>query len=326
MTTATVTSDLGYRPNFGDRKACFAHYHLKVEEYGLWAHARQLAHDSGIFYFDGRKIAERFGETGKNTIYRIGKNLVRKGWLVVVRKPKRLKNGMFSPAQYRPVSHEEWAARHPGACLEIQAAPDITSPGIRTGEDDTSPGNGNDLSWNQERPVLESGHNIKGLNKKGECKGNPESSTCSVQEPHTPITNSKAKAHRMAEKNEDEIEPDQTSIPDHQSQNQCVVAAPDEDAILARVWDYYLAATGKDPKLNTLTAVRRRLGKARLRECRKKTANPENAEKLMCCAIDALAKSDWHMGRDPKTHGQCYNEWESNLFKSYETMERHWNR
>jgi hypothetical protein len=225
MTTATVTSDLGYRPNFGESTACFAHYHLKVEEYGLWAHARQLAHDSGIFYFDGRKIAERFGETGKNTIYRIGKNLIRKGWLVVVRKPKRLKNGMFSPGQYRPVSHEEWAARHPGACLEIQAARDVTSPGMGTGEDHTSPGNGNDLSRNQERPVLESGHNIKGLNRKGECKENPESSTSRVQEPLTPITNSKAKAH--ADGRDDGIKPEhQTSIPIHQNQNQCVAAAP----------------------------------------------------------------------------------------------------
>jgi hypothetical protein len=57
----------------------------------------------------------------------------------------------------------------------------------------------------------------------------------------------------------------------------------------------------------------------------KKTANPENAEKLMRATIDALAKSDWHMGRDPKTNGQRYNDWESNLFESYETMERLWN-
>jgi hypothetical protein len=79
MTTATVTSDLGYRPHqIGDNKACFAHHHLTMEEYGLWTHARQLAHDSGIFYFDGRKIAQRFGETGKNAAYRVGKNLIRK--------------------------------------------------------------------------------------------------------------------------------------------------------------------------------------------------------------------------------------------------------
>jgi len=79
--------------------------------------------------------------------------------------------------------------------------------------------------------------------------------------------------------------------------------------------------------LNTLTAVRRKLGKVRLRECLLKTgSNCEKAEKLMCITIDALATSDWHMGRDPKTNGQRYNDWERNLFKSYETMERLWNR
>jgi hypothetical protein len=187
--------------NPGANKTCFAHYHLTPEEYGLWTHARQLSHESAIFYFDGRKIANRFAKTGKNTIYRIGNNLIRKGWFVIVRKSKRLKNGMFSPGQYRPASHEEWAAKHRGECtgLEIDTTIDSTSPGIGTGEDGTSPGIGNDLSQNQERPVLEPGHNIKGLNIKGECKGEPT---------HTPVLDSNQHAE-----DEEEIDPSPASHP-----------------------------------------------------------------------------------------------------------------
>jgi hypothetical protein len=168
---------------------------------------------------------------------------------------------------------------------------------------------------------------MKGLNIKGECEEETDTHTCSLED--------------TMEEKEAEVKPDQTSDPQPSKNNitpnrpvkssKDMVApdappAPDEDAILSRVWARYLAATGKNPKINTLTPARRKLGKARLSECLKKTTNPENAEKLMCAAIDALAKSDWNMGRDPKTNGQCYNDWERNLFKSYETMERLWNR
>jgi hypothetical protein len=104
-------------------------------------------------------------------------------------------------------------------------------------------------------------------------------------------------------------------------------AAPaDENAILDRVWDYYIATTGKDPVINTFTSRRRKLGKTRLHECLAKTKNNyDKAEQLIKLAIDGIALSDWHMGRDPKTNGQGYCDWELNIFKSYETMERLWN-
>jgi hypothetical protein len=347
-TTTVTTDDVGYSPQIISNKTCFAHRHLTVEEYGLWTHARQLAHESGIFYFDGRKIAQRFGETGKNTIYRIGKNLIRKGWLVILRKPKRLKNGMFSPGQYRPVSHEEWAAKHPGACLEFQTGTADTSPGIGTGEDGTSPGIENDLSQNRERPVLESGHNSKGVNIKGECEEETDTHTSSLRntvEGNEEEVKTKQTSDSLPSKNNTlagkarEIKPDQTSLPppskttsapNHPVQSSKITVAappaPDEDAIIAHVWAHYLGATGRDPMLNTLTPARRKLGKVRLHECLLKVGGKyENAEKLMCFAIDALTRSDWHMGRDPKTHGKSYNDWERNIFKSYETMERLWN-
>jgi hypothetical protein len=53
--------------------------------------------------------------------------------------------------------------------------------------------------------------------------------------------------------------------------------------------------------------------------------NIANAISLMKVAISGLVASDWHMGRDPKTNGKRYLEWEENLFNSYEQMERWWN-
>ena len=37
--------------------------------------------------------------------------------------------------------------------------------------------------------------------------------------------------------------------------------------------------------------------------------------------IDRMASSDFYMGRDPKTHGKSYNDWEY-LFRSTEQMEK----
>jgi hypothetical protein len=224
MATATPHGDLCspavYRP--GDRKTCFAHYHLTVEEYGLWTHARQLAHESGIFYFDGRKIAQRFGKTGKNTIYRIGNNLIRKGWFVIIRRSKRLKNGMFSPGEYRPLSHEEWVARYPGTCLESNTPIESTSPETGTGEDVTSPGNGIDLSRNRERPVLESGHNVKGLNRKGEYNG----------EGDTPSLDSKSHADEEKDRSRVRASSKKAPSPKHPVKSSKVMSAAQDVARL----------------------------------------------------------------------------------------------
>jgi hypothetical protein len=136
---------------------CFAHYHMTIDEYGLWTHAREVSHESKVFYFDGRKIAARFAGTGKDRPYRIGKRLVRKGWFSVLRTPKRLKNGMFAPGEYYPLSHDEWINKNGTdfcfACPQTATGGDVTSPQIA-----------NDQSSNCERPVAKRGHNLKGLN------------------------------------------------------------------------------------------------------------------------------------------------------------------
>jgi hypothetical protein len=91
------------------------------------------------------------------------------------------------------------------------------------------------------------------------------------------------------------------------------------------VWNYYLEATHRNPRRNKFTAIKRRIGIVRLRECMAKTnGNRESAVKLMKGAIDALSRSSFHMGSDEKSDGKKYNDWK-HVFGTYETMEGWWN-
>jgi hypothetical protein len=102
---------------------------------------------------------------------------------------------------------------------------------------------------------------------------------------------------------------------------------PDLSSPLGEVWNYYLTMTNRSPKMNTFTVIRKRKGLARLKECLAKTGgNVENAVKLMKIAIDKIAASDFHMGRDQKTDGKKYNDWENNVFRSLEQMEGWWQK
>jgi hypothetical protein len=93
------------------------------------------------------------------------------------------------------------------------------------------------------------------------------------------------------------------------------------------VFAYYLEKAGRDSKLYEFTPLRQNKGMARLKECLRKTGNNRDAAAgLMKVAVNALVASDWNMGRDPKTSGKKYCEWESHLFGSYEQMEKWWNR
>jgi hypothetical protein len=125
---------------------------------------------------------------------------------------------------------------------------------------------------------------------------------------------------KIEEKREDKTEkpPPKSLLPDD---------GPDLSLALDEVWEHYLTATDRAPKLNTFTTIRRKSGLARLKECLAKTGdNLPNAVSLMKIAIDKLAASDFHMGRDPKTNGVKYNSWENNVFRSTEQMEGWWQR
>jgi helix-turn-helix protein len=101
---------------------------------------------------------------------------------------------------------------------------------------------------------------------------------------------------------------------------------PDLLAHLQTVWTHYLEKTERNPKTYEFTSIRKKKGMARLRECLKKTGGDiGKAVELMKLATTKLAASDFHMGRDTKTGGKRYCEFEQHLFKSYEQMERWWN-
>jgi hypothetical protein len=106
-------------------------------------------------------------------------------------------------------------------------------------------------------------------------------------------------------------------------------AKPDAALVetLEDVWAFYMEEIERNPQTYGFTTIRKRKGMARLRECLKKTGDDlDKAVGLMKLAIERLVASDWHMGRDPKSNGKKYCDWESHLFKSYEQMEKWWNQ
>ena len=97
-----------------------------------------------------------------------------------------------------------------------------------------------------------------------------------------------------------------------------------EPILRERVCPYYINKVGKLPKLCSWTANRQRMAILCFREALRLTKskwNVEQAIQLMLQAIDNLAASDFHMGRDPKTRGASYNEWE-NVFGTFEKFKK----
>src|SRR5260370_18166258 len=117
-------------------KKCFANRHMTPEEYALWDVSRQLSHQTGTLYFDGRAMAEQFEGTSKSRIYRLAKRLLDKGWYELIAPSVRDKRtGLFSSTQYRVLSADEWAVRHPHVCAVAESSPQnrtATSPQNRT--------------------------------------------------------------------------------------------------------------------------------------------------------------------------------------------------
>lgn len=90
-----------------------------------------------------------------------------------------------------------------------------------------------------------------------------------------------------------------------------------------RVFEHYIAKTGRLPAMYLLTPLREKKGMARLTDCLKITGGDlEAATELMVLAVDRLCESDWHMGRNPRTEGKKYNSWEDQLFGSAERLDK----
>jgi hypothetical protein len=91
------------------------------------------------------------------------------------------------------------------------------------------------------------------------------------------------------------------------------------DAVV-RVWEHYVLKLNKNPKLFAFTALRKRKGLARFRECLAKTnGDAAKAEGLLKLAVDALAASAFHRGDNDRA--TKYDSWEAHLFPSQEKLE-----
>lgn len=95
---------------------CFEHRHMRFDEYGLYCYAKTVSNKSGIFYFDGRSVADCFSGHTKTAAYRVFNNLVEKGWFEVIKKGGRNDSGEYEATQVRVLAHAEWAINHTDEC------------------------------------------------------------------------------------------------------------------------------------------------------------------------------------------------------------------
>lgn len=128
---------------------------MTPEQYGLWTYAREVSHESGIFYA-GRNVGKQFNGTGKDSVYRIIKRLVKDGWFRLLRKSTRNRaTGLWRPAEYYPLSVEEWAKKHPKQLRKpINVSDELdTCLENETGDESDLSGISTDLSGNPDNPV-----------------------------------------------------------------------------------------------------------------------------------------------------------------------------
>lgn len=96
-----------------------------------------------------------------------------------------------------------------------------------------------------------------------------------------------------------------------------------KEQAVEEVFAYYLDKVGRTKSIYSLTESRRKKGLARLDEALTMTEQDLcRAVELMKTAVDELCYSDWHMGRDPKSTGRGYFEWEDHLFRSQEQFQK----
>lgn len=95
---------------------CFEHNHMRFDEFGLYCYAKAVSSKSGIFFFDGRSVAECFRGHTKTAAYRVFNGLVEKGWFEVIRKGGRNEAGEYEATHVRVLTHVEWAMTHAHGC------------------------------------------------------------------------------------------------------------------------------------------------------------------------------------------------------------------
>jgi hypothetical protein len=113
------------------KATCFAHQHMTPAEYGFWQLCRDLSFKTGILYFDGRNMVNRFAGTRRNGLskdyfYGMADTLTTKKWFELVTERKRGAGGRYTPSIYRVLSHEQFVSKHGAAhCTD---APEDDSP------------------------------------------------------------------------------------------------------------------------------------------------------------------------------------------------------
>ena len=149
---------------------CYAHQHLRPQEFGLYEVCLRLTSGGKkTLFFDGRSIARMFRGASRSSIYRYRDCLIADGWLKPLNllangRTPRKPNGQNAPTEYHIVSHAEWVVGH-GTQKCIQSRPwDRPSPADETGpvpkNEEASPKIKESQSQNSEKPVPPAGHNL----------------------------------------------------------------------------------------------------------------------------------------------------------------------
>jgi hypothetical protein len=122
-------------------RVCHANMHMTPLEYGFWNVMREItAKDKYILDIPIRKLVVFFDNTdwllrdhgkratGINVPGEVRQSLIARGWLIPV-----VDETKFETNAYRVLSHEEWAAAHPGVCTTtLDSATDrLTHPPLQ---------------------------------------------------------------------------------------------------------------------------------------------------------------------------------------------------
>jgi predicted transcriptional regulator len=91
----------------------FLAFKLELREKTIWDFACSVSHHSGIFRSDARDIAAEH-KTSKNTIYKIIKSLVKKGFLLETKASTYTRGrGSRTATEYRVLTLSEWITANP---------------------------------------------------------------------------------------------------------------------------------------------------------------------------------------------------------------------
>jgi hypothetical protein len=146
------------------KSTCFPRRHMTFEEIGVWVRIREWQSKLGYLWFDGEKVAASVADTGKNTVYRIQKSLLKKGWFIWLQPPSKA-YGKYKAGKLRALDHNEWVKTHPNQCPppENETVPDSGSGGAKSdtnhsrNEERTVPDSCKDRSRFEKSPFPETG-------------------------------------------------------------------------------------------------------------------------------------------------------------------------